>query len=552
MGTRLMPASKSSWNDVLARARTPGSAVLKYHAAAKQAKSAGVYPSLTTFSPTDQATIERLFGRSTYTGRAVTDDYAMAVSTVWRCVQLISQTVGSLPWAVFERLGPESAREVDDHWLADILVHSPNADMDRLQFREAKTANLAFRGNTYSLKEFRNDGTVSSLYPMPSKEVTPKRDRETGEMRYVFSDRGKPVEYPREKVFHVRLFGFDGLVGLSPLGNSRHAIALAAAAEEFGSRFFANGARISGTVTIPDWLEDEQREKAKKNLEENWSGLENAHRLRLLEGGMKYEQASATPGEAQHNELRLFQIRDICRFFGVPPHLVFDLEHGSYNNVETLASEWVMFGLLPYLVRFELAAVKQLLRPAERRKFFVRFNFEGLLRANSQERAQFYNIMLQNGVFTRNQVRQKENLNRADAPGMDDYTVQSNMALIQFLEAMVKAGAASGRGDGAGAPPKAGDLSIQMPELNLSQSFNLPDSVRLDVKDATADSVERLARALTTLGGRQDEIAALVKRLGEIQASELELRRKQSGAVRTATIKDRAGNVVETITLGAD
>ncbi len=406
---------------------------------------AGPTSSSTSFSLTDFNMLSQLFWRQTYTGRQVTDEFAMAVSTVWRCVQLISQTVGSLPWSVYERVGPNEAREAE-HPLQDVLVYSPNADMDRMQFREAKTANLAFRGNTYSLKEFRGDGNVSSLYPIPSKSVTPERDRETGEMRYQVLDRGKRELYPAEKIWHVRLFGFDGLVGLSPLGFSRHAVALAAAAEEFGSRFFANGARVSGTVKIPQWLDDEQRGKAKANLESIYTGLENAHRLMLLEGGMEYAQMSAAPGEAQHNELRGFQIPDICRFYGVPPHLAFDLSHGSYNNVETLASEWVTFGLLPYLVRFELAAQKQLLKPADRRRYFVRFNFEGLLRANSLERAQFYAAMLQNGVLSRNEVREKENLNRINEPGMDDRTVQTNLALIQFLEAMVKAGAATGRG----------------------------------------------------------------------------------------------------------
>jgi HK97 family phage portal protein len=415
--------------------------------AGRKSIGASAGPTTISFGSTDGDVISRIFGGQTYTGRSVTDDFAMAVSTVWRCVQLISQTVGSLPWAVYEKLGPNSAREADDHPLADVLVRSPNADMDRMQYREAKTANLAFRGNTYSLKETRRDGSVISLYPIPSKDCTPTRDPSTGAMLYEVLDRGRKEKFPAEKIWHIRLFGFDGRVGLSPLGYSRQAVALTAAAEEFGARFFGQGARASALVKIPQWLEDDQRAKAKKNLEELGSGLDNAHRLRLLEGGMEYEEISAKPGEAQHNELRAFQIRDICRFYGVPPHLVFDLEHGSYNNVETLATEWVTFGLLPYLVRFELAAQKQLLTPADRRRFFIRFNFEGLLRANSLERSQFYAAMLQNGVLSRNEVREKENLNRVDEVGMDDRTVQTNLAFVQFLEAMAKAGAATGRGD---------------------------------------------------------------------------------------------------------
>jgi HK97 family phage portal protein len=437
----------TDWSIVAERARQPGSVILKNWLAAGGAKAQFPRDASFTFGPQSVESLARIFGGGSYTGRSVTDEFSLAVSTVWRCVQLKAQTVGSLPWAVYERLGPGKAREVDDHPLSEVLVHSPNADMDRMQFREALEANMALRNNAVCLKETRGNGTVSSLTPLPSRLVTYERDRETGAMRYKFNDRGREEVYPAEKIWHVRGFSFDGRVGLPPMGYGRHAIALAAAAEEFGSRFFANGARVSGIVKIPEWLEDDQRAKAKKNLQELYGGLENAHKLGLLEGGMEYSQMSATPGEAQHNELRGFQVVDICRFFGVPPHLVYALEHGSYNNVETLAAEWVTFGLLPDLVRIELAAQKQLLVAGERKRFFVRFNFEGLLRANSLERSQFYASMLQNGVFSRNEVREKENLARVDEPGMDERTVQTNLALIQFIEAMAKTGAAAGRGN---------------------------------------------------------------------------------------------------------
>lgn len=437
------PARKA-WFDEK-RVAVKGSIVLSRWLAERKAAALQSPYSSMSFGTMDHDLLGRIFGGGSYTGRSVNDEFAMAVSTVWRCVMLLAQTIGSLPWSVYERVSPGKAREANDHPLAEVLIYSPNADMDRMQFREAKAANLILRGNAYSLKETRSNGSISSLYPMPSKDIKAERDRETNQIRYVYMDRGKREVYPSEKVWRVSGFGFDGLQGLPPLGYGRHAIALAAAAEEFGARFFGQGARASAIVEIPQWLEPDERLKAKNNLDEMSAGLANAHKLRLLEGGMKYTEISAKPGEAQHNELRGFQIPDICRFFGVPPHLAFDLSHGSYNNVETLASEFVTFGLLPHLNRFELSAQKQLLSPADRRRFFIRFNFEGLLRANSLERAQFYAAMLQNGVYSRNEVREKENLDRIDAPGMDDRTVQTNLALIQFLEAMVKAGAESGR-----------------------------------------------------------------------------------------------------------
>lgn len=477
-------------------------------------RKSGGYPQPTafSFSSSDVDVIKKLFAGSSWTGRNVNDEFAMQVSTVWRCVMLLSQTVGSLPWAVYERIGPRQSREVEDHPLAEVLVHSPNADMDRMQFRESVMANLALRGNSYALKETRNDGSVSSLYPMPARQTTPERNRQTGEMQYIFEDRGRREIYPREKVWHVRLFSFDGLVGLSPLGYGRQAIALTAAAEEFGARFFGQGGRASAIVRIPQWLDEDERAKAKKNINELYSGLDNAHRVRLLEGGMEYEEISAKPGEAQHNELRGFQIPDICRFYGVPPHLAFDLTHGSYNNVETLATEFVTFGLLPHLIRIETAAQRQLLPPGQRRKYFVRFNFEGLLRANSQERSQFYATMLQNGVLSRNEVREKENLDRTTEPGMDERTVQTNLAFIQFLEAFARAGMQSGRGNNPAPDEGAKGLNV-----SVAPQISIPESVKYSVDlagiQAIAASVATLAQAVGASSGQQLEA---IKHLGEL------------------------------------
>jgi HK97 family phage portal protein len=464
-----------------------------------------------SFNLLDFDLLGKIFGGGTYTNRNVNDDFAMQLSSVWRCITLRSQTIGSLPWAVYERIGPNETREAPEHPLSEVLVQSPNIDMDRMQFRESLSVNLDLRGNAYSLKEMRKNGQVSSLYPMPARQMTVTRDRETNDLVYCFRDRGKEEKYPPEKIWHIRRFSFNGLVGLSPLSYARHAMGLAGATEEFGSRFFANGARVSGTVKIPQWLDDEQRPKALANLERLHTGLDNAHRLMLLEGGMEYEQMSIAPNEAQFLETRKFQVPEICRFFGVPPHLAFDLEHGSYNNVETLAGEWVAFGLLPDLVRIETAAQKQLLPPGDRRKYFVRFNFEGLLRANSQERAMFYSQMLQNGVFSRNEVREKENLNRSAEPGMDDHTVQTNLALIQFLEAMAKAGIANGRGDPskqapgaeASAETVAKSLNVSVsPEINV-----LPESLGREVKamyerelKAVHNRIQELSRSQEQLG----------------------------------------------------
>jgi len=414
------------------------------------------------------AALGRFFGMPSATGKTVTDEAAIGISTVWACVRLLAETVGAMPLAVFERQKDGNSKKID-HPLSDVLIGSPNSDMTSQEFREAKTANLAMRGNAYSLKEVAGNGDVSSLYPIPAADVEPKRERD-GSIVFRVNDRGRWETLPQEKIWHWKGFGFNGVTGLSPLAYARESMGLALASEEFGARLFANGASVSAILSIPGWLKPDQREIAKKNLDELASGM-RTHKPTLLEGGMELKGGIFPPEDLQFLQLRQFSVRDLCRFYRIDPHMVGDLERATHNNIEQLSLEFVMYTIMPYLTRVEASAAKWLLKPGDRSRFFLRFNFEGLLRADSVARAQLYSILLQNGVFNRNDVRALENRNRSDAAGMDDYTVQSNMALIQMLEALVASKNTGAKGD------QPTNISVN-PMLGVT----LPDSMRHNVK----------------------------------------------------------------------
>jgi len=177
------------------------------------------------------------------------------------------------------------------------------------------------------------------------------------------------------------------------------------------------------------------------------AGLQNMNKPMLLEGGMKVESGLITPDDAQFLQLRQFTVIEICRLFGIKPHMIAALERATDNNIEKLSLEFVMYTMLPYTRRFE-AGARKLFKTADKSQYFYRYNFEGLLRADSQARANLYSIMLQNGVFSRNEVRALENRNKVNEEGMDDYTVQLNMGQIQLLEKMQLAGTST-----AGAQP---------------------------------------------------------------------------------------------------
>lgn len=394
---------------------------------------AGIKAAARTLKLTDHDLGKFIGGGSTYTGRTVSEQSAMQQSAVWACVRIIAETIGSLPLAVYEKDRAGNATKVD-HPLSEVLIGSPNADMTSLEYREAKSTNLALVGNGYSLIDRNGAGNISSLYPIESRKVDPRR-RDDGTIYYRINDRGRWEEYPQEKIWHVKGIGGNGLIGYSPIKAAMEAIGIGLSAEEFQGRFFAQGARPSMIAKIPGWLDEKQRPIARENLQQLLGGQSNFHRVPLLEGGVDVTPTGMPLEEAQFLELRGFSVQEICRFYRMPPHMVADMSASTNNNIEQQTMDFVMFTMQPWFSRFEASAQKWLLKPGERSRFFVRFNVDGLLRADAQGRAQLYATLLQNGVYSRNEVRALENRNRSDAEGMDDFTVQSNMAFVQLLEA---------------------------------------------------------------------------------------------------------------------
>ncbi len=387
--------------------------------------------------PTDPV-LGRWLSSVTSSGKVVTEDAASKISAAWCCRRIIAESIGMLPWSMFAKDSSGNAEKADDHWLQDVLVHSPNRDQTSVEFRESEAMGLTGDGNAYSvIEKMRN--RVTSLTPIFGVEPYRKKGSNTtlaiadGEVFFRFSDRGKPTDLPREKVWQVKGFGRDLLRGLSPIGAAREALGGALAMEEFANRFFSQGGMPAGTVTFPGWLTPEQKIEAQEALNKMVGGLGNAHQVALFQGGMKPEPWNTMNlEEMQFIFSRKFSVLEICRFYRVPPHMVAELEKGaSYASIEQMSQEFVMFTLMPYLTRFEASASKWLLPAEERRRFFLRFNFEGLLRADSKGRAEMYSIMVQNGIFNRNEVRAKENMNRVE--GLDGFTAQTNLASVEKI-----------------------------------------------------------------------------------------------------------------------
>lgn len=349
-------------------------------------------------------------GMNSWAGEEVTASSALSLSAVWACTNLIAGTIASLPLTVYRQRG-DARTAVKDHALYRLLHDSPNYDQTALDFWEFMAASLELWGNAYARIE-RTNGKISGLLPVNPAYVAVRR-RPSGQIEYRWTEEGQPYELTDDHVFHVRGFGGNPLGGMSTLHFGRQVFGVALAADRAAGSTFANGLRPSGMLKFAEWLKPDQRDLAETRMVEKFAGSHNAGKPMVLEGGVTWEALTLNPEDAQMLETRKFSVEEVCRMFGVPPHMIGHTEKstswGTGLEQQTLAFQ--KFTLRRRLKRIEQAIMKQLVTPEERaRGLTVDFNLEGLLRADTAGRARFYQTMTAIGAMTINEVRALENL----------------------------------------------------------------------------------------------------------------------------------------------
>lgn len=375
----------------------------------------------------------RIFGRTGAAGKTVTHQSALQLSAYWACVRMTAQALSTLPLSMYEKMPDGSRERRDDHPLADIIENSPNRDQTSLEYWESKTAWLTVNGNACSeITESRRRVTNLAILP----DARPFRRKSDNELAYEFYDRGKRVELPRDKVFHIKGFGWGGDSGLSALQYGVQSFSTALAAFETSGRMFANGLSASGLLTTEQvGLKQPQREQLQKIMEE-FVGSERAGKLMILEAGLKYQQLTMTAVDAQLLEQQRFSIEEICRWFGVPPIVIGHAAQGQTmwgSGVEQILLTWLALGINPLCKRIESRITKQLIAPGEQRRFYAEFNREAIMQMDSNAKAAFLSTVTQNGLMDRNEGRAKLNLPRRD--GADELTAQTNLAPLRNLGA---------------------------------------------------------------------------------------------------------------------
>ena len=384
----------------------------------------------------------RFFFGGTTSGKTVTERSAMQMTAVYSCVRILAEAIAGLPLHLY-RYGDNGSKEkAIDHPLYALLHDEPNPEMTSFVFRETLMTHLLLWGNAYAQIIRNGKGEVVALYPLMPNRMTVDRD-ENGQLYYEYQTsqddahtmKDAVVRLSPRDVLHVPGLGFDGLVGYSPIAMAKNAIGLAIATEEYGSKFFANGATPGGVLEHPNVVKDPERVRSSWNAA--FGGSANSNKVAVLEEGMKYTPISISPEQAQFLETRKFQIDEIARIFRVPPHMIGDLEKSSFSNIEQQSLEFVKYTLDPWVCRWEQSMQRALLKPDEKQQYFLKFNVDGLLRGDYQSRMNGYAVGRQNGWMSANDIRELENLDRIpEEDGGDLYLVNGNMVPL------VSAGAA--------------------------------------------------------------------------------------------------------------
>ena len=362
-------------------------------------------------------------------GTAMTPvDAALQISTVWACVDRRGSLLASLPIFVYRNSSGARTMASRTDRLYQLLHDSPNSRMTPFEFWRAMMLNYDLRGNAYARIDRAANGEAVALWPMPADQVDPIV-LEDGSMVYKYTLGANVVVYAAETVLHLKNLG-NGTTGLSKLEFMRSTTDEMRKAQASAAETFGNGGKPTGVLMLDKVLSAEQRKAVKKNFADLAIGSTNS--VHLLEANMKYQQLSLTPMEQQLLETRKYGVEEICRWFDVPPVLVHHANVTSWGSgIFEIKDGFYTLSLAPLAVNIMQAVTKRVLTPMQRATMTVEISLDALMRASIKDRYEIYGKAVQNGIKTRNEVRQLEN----DPPmnGGDQLTAQSNLVPLDML-----------------------------------------------------------------------------------------------------------------------
>lgn len=384
------------------------------------AAASGTEPASGVSSATSEGWLTRLLGGGpTKSGARVNADTAMAISANYRCMMIMSGTVAMLPLTLYRRVGDDRVRAVD-HPLYSLTRISPNGRHTAFNWKRATQGNLSMRGNGFA-EIFRDGrGQVTRLEPISADLVTVKRHRETGNLFY---DTPFEQNIPARRMLHLRNFSLDGEVGLSTIALARETMGLALTTEAAGAEAFSKGVVPPVIISVKGSPDGTQRKKYR----DDWVELHAGQRYAPAVVGemIKVEQLKLNLEDMQFLQSRKFQILEICRWHGVPPHKLYELDRATFSNIEHQGIEWLQDSMDPILVNWESQLNMSLLSTEEQSEYYFEFNRDALLRTDTLTRYQSYKLGREMGALNVDEIRAAEN--RSKVPGGATYLEPMNM-----------------------------------------------------------------------------------------------------------------------------
>ena len=349
---------------------------------------------------------------------------ALQTSAVYACVRVLAETMAQLPIHLYRRSSDGPVR-VDNLPLHDVLTVEPNSYQTPGTMVEQGQAQCDLWGNAYFEIQFDQlTGNVIGLYPLPAWEVQPELISDGTRVKKIYHAGGHTFE--DWEILHIPALGWDGIKGVAPIALHRATLTMSLNAEEFGANFFKNGTRLSGVLEHPGKLGKDATDRLKNSWSDVYAGKANAGKVAVLEEGMKFNPLTMPLVDAQFLEQRKFQVNDIARIFGVPPHKIGDLSRSTNNNIEHQAIEFVQDTMMRRVTRWEQEMNRKLFTATQRRRYFVKFDVSALMRGDLKSRYAAYAVARQWGWMSADDVRVAENMPKLKEGG-DVYLSPMNM-----------------------------------------------------------------------------------------------------------------------------
>lgn len=372
--------------------------------------------------------------RRTTAGVTVSPETALECSAVLACVRVLSESIASMPFGVYQRLAGGGKEIAEDQHLHEVLAYQPNSWMTAFEFRELMQSWLLLWGNAYALIKNGRRGAVDELIPLHPSRMEAKR-LSNGKLRYYYREPATPTqpevevtEYRQEEIFHLRWLSSDGVTGYVPTTLSREAIGLARATELHSSSFFGNGAKAGTYIEVDQPHKPEVLQRFRLQWDEAHQGPDKAYKTVVMPYGFKKKDDPVRNDTAQLIETRRYQVEEVLRCFRVPPHMVGDLSNVRYSTAEQSSIDFITFSLIPWCRRWEMACRRDLV--VDDRKYFCQFDTNALLAGDYQARAQFLREAFQNGAIDVDEYRAAIGYNPLPDDAGKKRFIQVNMQLL--------------------------------------------------------------------------------------------------------------------------